>query len=70
MVETINEKKHLKKLLQLNVSASVEGFFSETQQGYSLCKAGLYELHSHLTSCPVEVVNQSHLQRKEVIHHE
>ena len=32
-----------KMLLQLVVSASVENFFPETQQGYSLCKGGLYQ---------------------------
>jgi putative nucleotidyltransferase with HDIG domain len=32
-----------KQLLQLAVSASVESFFPETEQGYSLCKGGLYQ---------------------------
>ncbi|UCF83906.1 MAG: HDOD domain-containing protein [Desulfobacteraceae bacterium] len=31
-----------KKLMQLVVSASLEDFFPETEQGYSLCKGGLY----------------------------
>jgi putative nucleotidyltransferase with HDIG domain len=32
-----------KLLLRLVVSASLEDFFPETQQGYSLCKGGLYK---------------------------
>ena len=31
-----------KRLLQLVVSASMEDFFPDTEQGYSLCKGGLY----------------------------
>ena len=31
-----------KKLMQLVISASLEDFFPETEQGYSLCKGGLY----------------------------
>jgi putative nucleotidyltransferase with HDIG domain len=31
-----------KKLMQLVVSASLEGFFPDNGQGYSLCKGGLY----------------------------
>jgi putative nucleotidyltransferase with HDIG domain len=32
-----------KQFLQFVISASMEGFFEETAQGYSLCKGGLYK---------------------------
>jgi len=44
-IDTLNRALTMigeKNLMQLVVSASLEDFFPETRQGYSLCKGGLY----------------------------